>query len=317
MLTDAFQDDDKGIPIKYRFHGKLFNLRRLQAKIQGADRGARRVPLCWRHDKRCSNRREDAKWCRSSIWLLWQLWPHNPHQKDRGGLSSLTSSPPLQWKVKDCKWYTSSPTLEAHCQESCTLMMKSMPGLPKVVQHLTDYVVVFEIKVESGLTQSWKSTKLWCCQNYCMHAKRHAKRLNHFHTRCLRKLFKIKWQDRISDTEVLKTAGMQSVQTLLKLVQFRWTGPCYQDAWGTFAKENPLWRTRNGQTRQWWPEEAIQRHPPSKPPSKISTYLQSHGNILHRTEQNSEASSEEVLMNMRQKESAKSWAETCTAQSQS
>ena len=31
MLTDAFQDDNH-ILIKYRFHGKLFNLRRLQAK---------------------------------------------------------------------------------------------------------------------------------------------------------------------------------------------------------------------------------------------------------------------------------------------
>ena len=32
MLTDAFQDGVNGIPIRYRFDGKLFNLRRLQAK---------------------------------------------------------------------------------------------------------------------------------------------------------------------------------------------------------------------------------------------------------------------------------------------
>ena len=32
MLTDAFQDRDNGIPIRYRFDGKRFNLRRLQAK---------------------------------------------------------------------------------------------------------------------------------------------------------------------------------------------------------------------------------------------------------------------------------------------
>ena len=32
MLTDAFQDGDNGIPIRYRFDGKLFNRRRLQAK---------------------------------------------------------------------------------------------------------------------------------------------------------------------------------------------------------------------------------------------------------------------------------------------
>ena len=36
----------------------------------------------------------------------------------------------------------------------CTLMMKSMPGLPKLVQHLADYVEVFGIEVESDLTQS-------------------------------------------------------------------------------------------------------------------------------------------------------------------
>ena len=41
---------------------------------------------------------------------------------------------------------------------------------------------------------------------------------------CLRKLLKIKWQDMIPDTEVLKRAGMQSVHTLLKLAQLRWTG---------------------------------------------------------------------------------------------
>ena len=32
LVTDAFQDGDNGIPIKYRFDRKLFNLRRLQAK---------------------------------------------------------------------------------------------------------------------------------------------------------------------------------------------------------------------------------------------------------------------------------------------
>ena len=32
MLTVVFQDGDNGIPVRYRFDGKLFNLRRLQAK---------------------------------------------------------------------------------------------------------------------------------------------------------------------------------------------------------------------------------------------------------------------------------------------
>ena len=53
--------------------------------------------------------------------------------------------------------------------------------------------------------------------------QQHAKRLNHFHRSCLRKLLKIKWQDRIPDIEVLKRTGMQGVHSLLKLAQLRWT----------------------------------------------------------------------------------------------
>ena len=34
MLMDAFSDSDTGFPIKYRFDGNIFNLRRLQAKTK-------------------------------------------------------------------------------------------------------------------------------------------------------------------------------------------------------------------------------------------------------------------------------------------
>ena len=37
--------------------------------------------------------------------------------------------------------------------ELCTLMMKSMPELQKLVQHLADYVEVFRIEVESDDTK--------------------------------------------------------------------------------------------------------------------------------------------------------------------
>ena len=66
-------------------------------------------------------------------------------------------------------------------------------------------------------------TLLYTCETWTVY-QGHAKRLNHFHTSCLRKLLKIKWQEWIPDIEVLKRAGMQSVHTLLKLAQLRWTG---------------------------------------------------------------------------------------------
>ena len=65
-------------------------------------------------------------------------------------------------------------------------------------------------------------TLLYACETWTLY-QRHAKRLNHFHLSCLRKLLKIRWQDKIQDTDVLKKAKMQSVHTLLKLAQLRWT----------------------------------------------------------------------------------------------
>ena len=43
MLMAAFQDSDTGFPIRYRFDGNIFKLRRLQTKtkVQSADRFAR------------------------------------------------------------------------------------------------------------------------------------------------------------------------------------------------------------------------------------------------------------------------------------
>ena len=66
-------------------------------------------------------------------------------------------------------------------------------------------------------------TLLNACETWTVY-QRHAKKLNHFHLSCLRKLLKIRWQYNIPDTEVLKKAKLQSVHTLLKLAQLRWTG---------------------------------------------------------------------------------------------
>ena len=115
-------------------------------------------------------------------------------------------------------------------------------------------------------------TLLYACETWTVY-QWHAKRLNHFQTSCLRKLLKIKWQDRIPDTEALKRAGMQSIHTLLKLAQLRWTGHVCQrkSSMENFKLENAPMVVRRRDTRT-----------PSKPPLKTSTYQQSHGNRLHK-----------------------------------
>ena len=67
------------------------------------------------------------------------------------------------------------------------------------------------------------TTLLHACETWTVYS-RHAKQLNHFHTSCLRRLLRIKWQDKIPDSEVLRRACIPSIYTLLQKAQLRWAG---------------------------------------------------------------------------------------------
>ena len=69
-------------------------------------------------------------------------------------------------------------------------------------------------------------TLLYACETWTVY-QRHAKRLNHFHTSCLRKLLKIKWQDRIPDTEKGRDAECIYSSDIGTVTMDR---PCYQNA---------------------------------------------------------------------------------------
>ena len=139
------------------------------------------------------------------------------------------------------------------------------------------------------------STLLYACEMWTVY-QRQAKKPNHFHTSCLRKLLKIKWQDRLRDTEVLKREGMRSVHTLLKQAQLRWAGHVTRMPEERLQKKILCGELELGK-RSHGGQKKRYRHLQSLPQGFQHT--SSHGNKLHRTEQSGEASSEEVLVNMR------------------
>nr|VZI37745.1 unnamed protein product [Spirometra erinaceieuropaei] len=51
-----------------------------------------------------------------------------------------------------------------------------------------------------------------------------ARRLNNFHLRCIRRILRLNWQDRIPDTEVLERTGILSIYAILRQMQLRWSG---------------------------------------------------------------------------------------------
>ena len=82
MFTNTFQDGDNGIPIRYRFDGKLFNLRRLQAKSKVQTEVLDEVLFADDMAKGAHTEEKTAQRCGSSIQFMWQLWSHNQHQED-------------------------------------------------------------------------------------------------------------------------------------------------------------------------------------------------------------------------------------------
>ena len=67
------------------------------------------------------------------------------------------------------------------------------------------------------------TTLLYGCETWTVY-QRHARKLNHFHTTCLRKLLGITWHDKIPDTEVLTRADLPSIYAILMQSQLRWAG---------------------------------------------------------------------------------------------
>nr|VZI47455.1 unnamed protein product [Spirometra erinaceieuropaei] len=66
-------------------------------------------------------------------------------------------------------------------------------------------------------------TILYGAETWTVYAKQ-ARRLNHFHLSCLRRILRLKWQDRIPDTDVLERTGFLSIYAILGQIQLRWSG---------------------------------------------------------------------------------------------
>ena len=91
------------------------------------------------------------------------------------------------------------------------------------------------ITLETKIKVYWAiilTTLLYGCKSWMVY-QCHARKLNHFHTTCLRKLRGIKQKDKITDTEVLRCASLPSIYTILMQSQLCWAAHvvCMPDHW--------------------------------------------------------------------------------------
>ena len=232
MLRNAFQDVGNGIPNRYRFDGELFNLRRLQAKSKVqtevldeflfADDMAKGAPTEEKMQKGVAQVSDSCDSYDLTISIkktevVYQSAPGKPYKEP-----TITVKGQRLQAVDKFTYLGSTLSRVVHIDDKVNARIaKASAAFGRLRGSIWDRSGIrldTKLKIYRSVVLP---TLLYACETWTVY-QRLAKRLNHFHTSCLRKLLKIKWQDRIPDTEVLKKARMQSVHTLLKLAQLRW-----------------------------------------------------------------------------------------------
>ena len=313
MLTDAFQDVDAGFPIRYRFDGKLLNLRRLQAKSKVQTDVVDKLLYA---DDLAENAKSEEK-MQGGVDRMSKAC-------DNFKLTISTKKTEVVHQPAPGKPY-SEPTITVNGQKLQVVDKFTYLGstLSRAV-HIDDEVTARTAKASVAFgrlrTNVWERngirldtklkvykavvlpTLLYACETWTVY-QRHAKKINHFHLSCLRKLLKIRWQDKIPDTEVLKKAKMQSVHTLLKLAQLRWTGHVTRMPDERLPKKVLYGELQEGKRSQGGQKKRYKT--PLKPRLRISIFQLIPGNRLLRIEQSGVASSTKVPPNLKKRESVK------------
>ena len=234
MLTDAFRDGDIGVGFTYRTDGGLFNPRRLQAKTKVHEDTAR--DFLFADD--CALNASNQSDMQGSMDLFATACSDF-------GLTISTKKTEVLHQPAPAAPYT-EPLITVNGQRLAVADKFVYLGSTLSRSANIDEEVAYRIARAStafgrlrdkvwerrGLSLDTKlkvyravvlPSLLYACEAWTVYS-RHAKRLNAFHMRSLRTLLRIKWQDKVPDTEVLQRADMESIHAMLLRSQLRWAG---------------------------------------------------------------------------------------------
>ena len=230
LLQYAFKDCSEGVYIHTRADGKLFNIARLRAKTKVLEVLIRE--LLFADDAALTSHTEDG---------LQQLVSRLSHACKEFGLTiSLKKTQvmaqgteltpviaidghPLE-AVENFTYLgstiSSSLSIDAEVNSRIAKAAAVMAKLSQRVWNNPNLTEKTKLHVYQACVLS---TLLYSSEAWTTY-QRHARKLNSFHLRCLRRILHIQWQDRVPNTAVLERANMYSVFTILGERRLRWLG---------------------------------------------------------------------------------------------
>ena len=234
MLLDAFKNCDKGIMIRFRKDGGVFNLQRLKARTKVwfmllrdllfADDCAL---IAYTESDAQSivndfSRAATRYGLTISIKKTEVLFQPRPGTPPRNPLIMIGDE---QLKAVDKFCYLGGVLSQnARIDDEVTARIGKASAAYGRLQHRlwSDHGVRLSTKIAVYHTVVL-TTLLYGCETWTWY-RMHLKKLEQFHMRCLRKICNIHWKDKIPNTEVLERCKITGIEAFLMKAQLRWAG---------------------------------------------------------------------------------------------
>jgi len=231
MLSEAFRECDPGINIRYWSDGKLFNPRRLQAVTKVKETILRDFVFADDCALNASNEQEMqaemdsfSTACNNfgltistkKTQVMYQPAPNKQYHE-----LQITVNGQILQAVETFTYLGSTlsrnANIDAEINNRISKASSAFGRLREKVWERRGISLNTKLKVYHAVVLT---SLLYGCKTWTA-CRRHEKLINHFHLRCLRNILHIRWQDKVSDTEVLKQADLPSaIKNLFHLQLF-------------------------------------------------------------------------------------------------
>lgn len=234
MLVFAFGNCDIGISLRFRTSGKLFNLRRLDAKSKTFQTIIRELLYADDADL-VAHSQEDIQRIMNLFSSACKAFGLTISLKKTVVMYSPPPGVPYlepnifvdgkRLKVVDSFEYLGSVlsrdgTLDAEIRHRISQASSAFGKLETRVWNDRGLTVKTKISVYEAcvLTCLLYAAEAWTTY------RRHLKVLERFHQKCLRRILNIRWQSLTPDTVVLEHSNNSSLETKIMKIQMRWAG---------------------------------------------------------------------------------------------
>lgn len=234
VFNNAFKDNTKGVYIRYRSTGRLFNIRRLLAKtkvshalirdflyaddcdlVAHTEQDLQNLINCF--DKSCKAFGLEMNLKKTEVML--QVSPGKDYVKPRIFVETH------ELKVVESFIYLGSLLSNdgSMDKEISNRIQKATVSFRNLEARLwSQHGIRKQIKI-SVYSTCVVTTLLYGCETWVSY-KHQINTLERFHQRCLRHILNVKWHNYTPDTEVLERANIKSIEALITRHSLRWSG---------------------------------------------------------------------------------------------